>query len=70
LQTKLITKWPSEGEPGAYCEIHFNITNEEYYIEYYNSSNKLFMNEFFPGKSIHYVGSAAENWCSGIKKLK
>ena len=43
-------------------------SDSEYIIEYY-FHNSLFYSESFPGKSVHYVRSAADNWTLGIKKL-
>jgi hypothetical protein len=39
-----------------------------YGIHYYKSDT-IFNEERFPGKSIHYVEDAAENWALGLKKL-
>ena len=37
-------------------------------IQYFKSDD-IFNEERFPGKSIHYVEDAAENWALGIKKI-
>jgi hypothetical protein len=39
-----------------------------YGVQYFKGEN-VFKEERFPGKSIHYVEDAAENWSLGIKKL-
>jgi hypothetical protein len=40
-----------------------------HYIEYYDQNGNMFHTEQFPGRSIHYVEDAAENWTLGIKQL-
>ena len=42
--------------------------NGAYFIEYVKASS-VFKTETFPGKSVHYVEDAAENWALGIKTL-
>lgn len=54
----------------GYCNVILNLKTEMFYIEYYDSNNKLFFSEEFPNKSLHYVEDAAENWALGIKKLE
>jgi hypothetical protein len=56
-------------EKDGYCEIHFDSRNELFYIKYFDNNGKMFFVEDFPNKSIRYVRDAAENWCTGIKKL-
>ena len=42
-----------------------------FYIKYYNGlNNALKFEEEYPGKSISYVESAAENWALGVKQLE
>lgn len=53
----------------GYCEVHYDFKEELAYIKYYDQNGKMFFTEEFPDKSIHFVNDAAENWCSGIKKL-
>ena len=65
---KLLHTLHADNEAG-HCEVKFNSKEESFYIKYYNADGKFFHQEEFSGKSIHYVKSAAENWCTGIKKL-
>jgi hypothetical protein len=53
----------------GYCEIHLDSKNEMFYIKYFDNEGRKFFVEDFPDKSLSYVEEAAENWCSGIKKL-
>lgn len=53
----------------GYCEIHFSSKDEMFYIKYFDNNNKVFFVEDFPNKSLYYVRDAAENWCTGLKKL-
>ena len=39
-----------------------------FFIEY-TKNGDVFKTEAFPGKSLYYVESAAENWATGIKVL-
>jgi hypothetical protein len=43
--------------------------HDAHYIEYYDQNGNMFHTEHFPGRSIHYVEDAAENWTLGIKQL-
>ena len=54
----------------GYCEVHMDFKDEMAYIKYFDNNGRMFFTEDFPGKSIHYVNDAAENWCTGIKKLE
>jgi len=65
---KLSTHYPSKGK--GWCEIHLDSKNEMFYIKYIDDTGRTFFVEDFPNKSMHYVTDAAENWCSGIKKLE
>lgn len=56
-----------EGLQGPRAEVI--LRNDEYLIEYYDAAGDLFQTESFPGKSVHFVESAAENWTLGIKVL-
>lgn len=40
-----------------------------YRIDFYDVQGNLMQSELYPGKSIHFVESAAENWTMGIKVL-
>tara|TARA_R110000868_G_scaffold244495_1_gene500815 strand:+ start:146 stop:358 length:213 start_codon:yes stop_codon:yes gene_type:complete len=51
------------------AEVVFDSDNTVYNIEYYNLQGLIFHTESFPGKSVHYVEDAAENWALGIKVL-
>ena len=65
---KLSTYTADPPERG-YCEIHFDFKEEHAYIKYFDDNNACYFTEQFPNKSIRYVEDAAENWCTGIKKL-
>jgi hypothetical protein len=68
MERKLST-WTAQPAGRGYCEVYMDFKEEEAFIKYYDDNGKMFFTEGFPGKSIHYVNDAAENWCSGIKKL-
>jgi len=63
------TYWAGNGKEG-YAEVHKNIEEGGCFIRYFDSNGVRFFTEEFPGKSIHYVEDAAENWALGIKKLE
>jgi hypothetical protein len=65
---KLSTYYSEIGK--GYCEVHMSFKDEMAYIKYFDNNDVMFFTEDFPGKSIHYVNDAAENWCVGIKKLE
>ena len=65
---KKLQTWHTDNDTG-YCEIHFSPRDEMFYIKYFDENNKIFFSEDFPNKSLRYVEDAAENWCTGIKKL-
>jgi hypothetical protein len=46
-----------------------NTAGDYYYIDYYDQGGNKFYTETFPGKSIHYVEDAAENWSINTKVL-
>lgn len=64
-----LSTWEAEPAGRGHCEIHCDFKEEMFYIKYFDDNGKMFYTEDFPGKSIHYVNDAAENWCLGIKKL-
>ena len=52
----------------SHCNIMISPDSDLLSIDFY--VNKIHVkNEEFPGKSIHYFESAAENWCFGIKEI-
>ena len=51
----------------AFCEVHFNHKEETPYVKFYDEKGKLIREETYPGHSLPYAVSAAENWASGIK---
>jgi len=65
---KLSTLYPKQGD--GWCEIHLDGKEEMLYINFYNEWGVRIARQDFPDKSMHYVQDAAENWCSGIKKLE
>jgi thymidylate synthase (FAD) len=52
----------------AYCKIKLSTDSDTFSIDFYVDGSHV-KNEEFPGKSIHYLESAAENWTAGIKKI-
>jgi len=44
------------------------LKNDCYCIDY-KKDDSVFKTETYPGKSVHYVEDAAENWALGIKVL-
>jgi len=64
---KLTTYYTPDNK--GHCEVYYDFKEELAYIKYYDQNGKMFFTEDFPNKSIHFVNDAAENWCSGIKKL-
>lgn len=45
------------------------LENECYVMKLYDNNGLFVTEKSFPGKSIHYVESAAENWALGIQVL-
>jgi len=43
--------------------------NNEYKMVVYDTNGEYVTEKAFPGKSIHYVESAAENWTMGFQVL-
>ena len=41
---------------------------DEYFVLYFDEKGNVIDSEKFPGKSVHYVEDAAENWALGIKE--
>ena len=66
--SKVISKVQSQILDDAYCEIKLSPDSDSFSIDFFVKGS-LIKNEEFPGKSIHYLNSAAENWAIGIKKL-
>lgn len=65
------TYYKDKSETDDYCEVKLDSKNEMFYIKYYNGlNNSLKFEEEYPGKSISYVESAAENWALGVKQLE
>ena len=65
------TYYKDESDTDDYCEVKLDSKNEMFYIKYYNGLNDaLKFEEEYPGKSLAYVESAAENWALGVKKLE
>ena len=54
---------------GGFAQVRQNPNTNEYFIIYFDEKGNIFNSENFPGKSIHYVEDAAENWALGIKEL-
>jgi hypothetical protein len=61
------TFWKEDADGKAKADVVLN--SDTYRIEYYDARGEHFRTEEFPGKSIFYVESAAENWAQGIKVL-
>ena len=67
MDKKLSTYYMGDDTNGPFCDIHVNLKEEFFYINYFNAKGKLIASEDFIGKSKRYVDDAAENWCMGIK---
>ena len=65
----LISTYFKENSNAARAEVSKNQPGEYYYIDFYDAGGNKFKTEAFPGKSIHYVEDAAENWALNIKAL-
>ena len=66
--SKTISTVQSQILDNSYCEIKLSPDSDTFFIDFYVDGS-LVRNEEFPGKSIHYLNSAAENWSIGIKKI-
>lgn len=62
-----ISTYYKESAGGPRAEVY--LEEAGYVIRYYDAAGNLFQTEEFPGKSLHYVEDAAENWTMGIKTL-
>lgn len=65
----LISTYFKENAQSARAEVLKNEAGAYYYIDYFDAGGNKFYTEAFPGKSVHYVEDAAENWASNIKVL-
>jgi len=52
----------------SHCNIMLTPDSDVLSIDFYVDGSYV-KNEEFPGKSMHYLESAAENWCFGIKEI-
>ncbi len=66
----LISTYFKENANAARAEVMKNEAGDYYYIDYYDAGGNKVFTETFPGKSIHFVEDAAENWALGVKVLK
>jgi len=66
--SKVISRTESQILDNAYCEIKLTPDSDTFYIDFF-VEGKSVKTEEFPGKSIHFLNSAAENWAVGIKKI-
>ena len=66
--SRVISRTESQILDDAYCEIKLTPDSDTFYIDFFVEGENV-KTEEFPGKSIHYLNSAAENWAVGIKKL-
>lgn len=65
----LISTHFKENAQSARAEVLKNEAGDYYFIDYYDAGGNKFYTEAFPGKSIHYVEDAAENWALNVKVL-
>ena len=65
---RVISRTESQILDNAYCEIKLTPDSDTFYIDFF-VEGKSVKTEEFPGKSIHFLNSAAENWAVGIKKI-
>lgn len=54
---------------GKFAQVRKTSDSTEFFIVYFDERGNVFNSEKFPGKSIHYVEDAAENWSLGIKEV-
>jgi len=66
--SKVISRTESQILDNAYCEIKLTPDSDTFYIDFFVEGENV-KTEEFPGKSIHFLNSAAENWAVGIKKI-
>ena len=67
---RMISTYYSDVEPGRYAEVWMDFKEEVAFIKYLSDNDIQYFEEDFPGKSMTYVESAAENWALGHKKLE
>lgn len=65
----LISTYFKENAQAARAEVLRNEAGQYYYIDYYDAGGNKFYTETFPGKSLHFVEDAAENWSNNMKVL-
>jgi len=65
---KVMSRTESQILDNAYCEIKLTPDSDTFYIDFFVEGKNV-KTEEFPGKSIHFLNSAAENWATGIKKI-
>ena len=65
---RVISRTESQILDNAYCEIKLTPDSDTFYIDFFVEGESV-KTEEFPGKSIHFLNSAAENWAVGIKKI-
>lgn len=56
-----------EGEFRAKAQVVLEV--DQYKLVIYDANGNFITEEYFPGKSLHYVEDAAENWATGLKVL-
>jgi len=66
--SRVISRTESQILDNAYYEIKLTPDSDTFYIDFF-VEGKSVKTEEFPGKSIHFLNSAAENWAVGIKKI-
>ena len=66
--SKVMSRTESQILDNAYCEIKLTPDSDTFYIDFF-VEGKSVKTEEFPGKSLHYLNDAAENWATGIKKI-
>lgn len=65
--TVISTYFKEEGGFKARAEVVQE--NNEYKMVVYDQNGEYVTEKHFPGKNVHYVESAAENWAMGFKVL-
>jgi hypothetical protein len=66
----LISTYFKENANAARAEVMKNEAGNYYYIDYYDAGGNKVFTEAHPGKALHFVEDAAENWTLGVKVLK
>lgn len=68
MKTKVISEFFSD-DSSKKSIVTLDCNTQCYFVDFFKDKEKI-ATEFFPGKSIHFVEDAAENYVVGIKDVK